>query len=204
MTSRTIFKPSSLAPASSSNMGEAPKFIMQLFHVSRDQHGPGASIGGYSSSLFIDFRMSDPEYAKLECAFEAARPAPCSTRKNAVFAFDSLDACSSFWDAERRFGTRPNDYSCTPHYYLVEMPSPTRAPIPLVGHAYKRLQCGLPYAEILAEYWSPTRDWQSWEFLAPAGNVVEVLAAPMDSIAVSARISDGMADRALMRRLWPI
>lgn len=177
---------------------------MKLFHVCRALHAPGAVIGGYPLSHFIESRMLDPEYAELETALEESRPAASNARRSAVFAFDSLEACSNFWGGERRSGTRSQDYDAAPHHYLVAMSSPTRAPIALVGHAFKRLQCRLPYAEILAEYWSPTREWHAWEYLAPTARVVAEVDAPADSIAASAFICSLMADLDLRRRLWPI
>ena len=84
------------------------------------------------------------------------------------------------------------------------MPTPTQAPIALVDHAYKRLQVGLPYDEIVAEYWSSRPGWRAWEFLADTATILEEVPAPTDLHALGIPISERWEDVRLMRRLWPL
>lgn len=182
----------------------SPRVRVDLFHVSSKLYAAGDTIGPYAQTMFTTSGLSDPQYVQLKAAFEALRPQTSTRRNAAIFAFISIETCWGFWDAERLFGSRKDDYSGTPHYYRVLIPDSIRAPMALVTHAYYRLQLGQSLEEVVSEYWSPAQSWQYWEYL---GNTVIVdveLSAPTDRITLLASKKGLSDDRELAKKLWPL
>jgi len=176
---------------------------MDLYHVSTQLYEAGKTYGPYPLNHFAIQRRTDSYHVKLEADFEAARPKMAVSRKTAIFAFDSIEACLSFWEGERDHGSRREDYSGFGYFYRVTMPNPTRAPFQLSGHAFFLLQLDLPDEPVIAEYWHPEQKWRCWEYLDSTLTVVERV-TPENFLVRGAFNCIYMEDKRLSQRLWPI
>lgn len=123
-----------------------------LFHVCADEHAVGAEIGPFTLTHYIQRRLSDRDFKRIEEEFDATRPVGVVSRRSAVFAFGTASECRYYWDAQKKSGTRLADYAKPPRYYRVSMLSPRRVPIGLVNYALRRLEKKLDVRPVIAEY----------------------------------------------------
>jgi hypothetical protein len=176
---------------------------MQLFHVSVNKYTPGKVVGNYKSTDFYESRKSNLSFFELENAFDARRPSGCYSRLSSVYAFDSIEACKRYWDAERNFGAKSENYASTEYYYRVSMNNFTKAPIFLVNHALKLKDQSISINSVIDEYWSPKSTWRCWEYLSYEFTVEEILPQPDNIIESTALALTQSQEVKLMQKLFP-
>lgn len=171
---------------------------IELYHVSEEAYLIGTALQPLSSQSRFQARQHKLGNDWLEAEFETRRLSTMPSRLTCRFAFSGLGECSAFAGAEQRgSGTL-----LRPRYYRVNAGVAHRAPMTLVGRAAKHRLNAVYLDEIIAEYWSSTKDWKFHEYLCPSFTVVEEVPTPEE--AASAEAYDRfMDDFWLANALWP-
>jgi hypothetical protein len=105
---------------------------MPLYHASRREYECGQTV---TMTGFNDFSTAIRAEGKdwVEEILESCRPPGHIPRREALYAFDSIDACSRFAEGEERKRSTGRLW----RFYEVEMIEPSRHPIYLVDLIWK-------------------------------------------------------------------
>jgi hypothetical protein len=137
------------------------------FHVTKTRYHAGqvAQVGtGQSTHFYAGLEMADNLAG--EERLERHRPdgAPC--RRSCIYVFQSLETCSFYGSTQHP--------DAEVYYYRVRMTGAVKAPMVLVDAIRRQVDPSASQVERMArEYWSPTRDWQVWEYLTETVEVME-------------------------------
>jgi hypothetical protein len=177
---------------------------IRLYHASSLSLKCGDPLGPYDETKFFSRRSDNSEHRAAEAAFERLRPRNAPSRTSCVFAFDSPEKCDEFWRGEGSHGSDQESYAGQPSLYEVQADAPLRAPMWLVAWVVNLMRAGRPYEEAIREYWQPTMEWWSWEYLAPTLRVIR-LVQPSE-LSAGNKVLLGMLshDSAIAGRRWPI
>lgn len=160
-----------------------------LYHTSFQEHKVGTKVNGKP-------RIIKKGYDWVEHEFERLRPTQAPSRKTALFAFDTLENCAIYIDAE------PNPGKKELFFYEVKMPNPRRAPMVLVNIVSSKKDYPDIQKEIIEEYWNPSLNWNTYEYLDNEITIMKIVSAHPDYIAKAASKVKYMDDLQLAKQYW--
>jgi hypothetical protein len=170
---------------------------LELFHVSDREYSALERLSPLNGSSDFQRRQMTNADGWLEELFEDRRPVDRVSRIGARFACGTLGECAVFALAEPRY---KSDHTM-PRYYRVRCLTLTRAPMALVGIAFRHKGTD-KLNEIVDEYWQPKKDWNYWEFLCSDLEIIERVEVPPARDIEEAREAYAVA-WGCARRLWP-
>lgn len=140
---------------------------MSLFHVSCKEYQIGEIINAndFESTKYYE-NATDNQKNWIDDFLDNIKPTNAPERRKTVFAFDSLDNCSSF----------KNKCEGEVYYYKVEMLNPIGCPMCLTDALVENNE--ELNNRIGEEYWSPTKEWKYLEYLSSQMTVIERLPKP--------------------------
>jgi hypothetical protein len=170
---------------------------MALYHASRLAYECAQTV---TLIGFNDFSATIRAEGKewVEEILESSRPPAHTPRREALYAFDSIDACARFAAGEERKRSTGRLWQ----FYEVEMIEPSRHPIHLVYLIWKldldegdELAC-----QISSEYWTPAHSWSRCEYLSREMTIRRIVAPTQ---LFSDDLARALADRDLSYEVWP-
>ena len=167
------------------------------YHVSSECYSTNESVKLPDESYFIHRLIkSEPHYKKFEDIVEEGRPSNAYSRFTSLFAYPDLGACKAFWDKESAY----NGISAV--YYKVSIVNASRVPSSLVSRISYRIAHGLPYSDIVKEFWAASSSWKCWEFMCAEFTILEIVSAP-EANEVYSYTDRYQDDYNLAKRMWP-
>jgi hypothetical protein len=149
---------------------------MIVYHATQQRYSRDDVIRVRDGMNYFTTQIESEGRGWVEALLEAGRPSHCVKRTQAVFAFDDPAACRRFAEGEARQRGKAGAW----RYYEVESVDPTRHPICLVDQIDRRGPGGANDV-LVQEYWTPTREWRRYEYLASQMRVVREMPLASDS-----------------------
>lgn len=139
---------------------------MNLFHVSTKEYEVGKII---KAEVFANTEYYRNAIANgkswIDDYLDNSKPENAPERKNAIFAFDSIENCVAFKGQNK-----------ANFYYKVRMNNPIACPMCLTD-ALKENETEANI-RISNEYWNPSKDWKFLEYLSSEMEIIEIIEAP--------------------------
>jgi len=130
---------------------------MELYHASNKVFSIGDKITPEGVSSF---------YEKATDTMDSGRPKSAPARKTALYSADSLDFAFYFMLKQGICEKEIN-------LYKVEVKDPWKAAFSITHIIHRRLEQGKNTNSLVREYWSPTKDWQFYEYLSISFVVID-------------------------------
>lgn len=135
---------------------------MEYYHASRTIFSIGEEV--------ISGELS-PYYPKASEVLDSCRPKDAPARKTSLYTSDSIEFAFYFLKKQR---VCLNDINL----YKVDVKDPWRAVFSIPHSIETRIAEGGDVDTLIAEYWSPTQDWNFFEYLSRSFIVTEKLPHP--------------------------
>jgi hypothetical protein len=142
---------------------------MVLFHVSTEKYKEGEIIRSIDFELTFYYRRAIKEDKNwIDDLLDNTKPLNVPNRKNALFAFDTIENCGAF-----AFKNANKLY-----YYKIEMECPIGYPMCLTDRLEKDNDD--LNDKILYEYWNPDGNWNFLEYIGNSMTILKVESAPQN------------------------
>jgi hypothetical protein len=135
---------------------------VEYYHASRKKFSIGEEV--------ISGELS-PYYPNASDVLDSCRPKDAPARKTSLYTSDSIEFAFYFLKKERVCLNNIN-------LYKVDVKDPWRAVFSIPHAIETRIAEGREVNTLIAEYWSPTQDWNFFEYLSRSFIVSEKLPHP--------------------------
>jgi len=136
---------------------------MELYHASTKVFCIGDEIKSAAVSSF---------YEEATDAMDSGRPVNAPARKTALYSADSAEFALYFMLKQRVCRSEIN-------LYRVEVKDPWKAVFSITHVIHRRIKQRRKISSLISEYWSPTKDWQFYEYLSPSFMVIDKMDHPV-------------------------
>ncbi len=168
-----------------------------LFHAARAAYSPNQKLGHAQAIHAVEASARAMDWVNTR--IDAGAPPEGPLRASAVFAFADLEQCRAYASAQ--------DRQATWRYYRVRSEgAEVRAPFALSNHLHRLGPEHPCVADLVREYWRPSRTWSVLEYVLEQVVVLEEVAPEPDPLGVMASsviIALG-EDQCQAAQLWPI
>lgn len=136
---------------------------MELYHASIKVFSIGDEIKSGAASSF---------YEEATDAMDSSRPENAPARKTALFSADSAEFALYFMLKQRICKSEIN-------LYRVKVKDPWKTVFSITHVIHRRIEQRKNISSLVSEYWSPTKDWQFFEYLSPSFMVIDKMDHPV-------------------------
>ncbi len=130
---------------------------MELYHASRKVFSIGDEIKSGAVSSF---------YEEATDAMDAGRPENAPARRTALYSADSAEFAFYFMLKQGVCKSEIN-------LYRVKVKDPWKAAFSITHVIHRRIEQRKNINSLVSEYWSPTKDWQFYEYLSTSFIVID-------------------------------
>jgi hypothetical protein len=139
---------------------------IELYHISCIEYpigvvAPIEDLSFYHTSTLTDSRSWINDF------LDDHSPEDFPSRKKSFYACDTIANCKALKS------TICNDVDCIPRIYKVRLSNPKKVPMALVTHLFKLGEDNASNINIVNEYWTPTEEWNFYEYLSEEMEIIE-------------------------------
>ncbi|HRH71194.1 MAG TPA: hypothetical protein PLB89_16950 [Flavobacteriales bacterium] len=162
----------------------------RFYHATTRDYSEGQIVdaSAFSMTEYVQ-RKGEDGMAWVDDLLEAGRPDEKPSRRNCCYTFKSASMCIAF------LGNRLEGVKL----YEVELDNPYGCPMCLVGEVEK--SAGNPAEGLVAEYWTPSKEWNQLEYLATKMTIIKEVRMPPKSH-ISGALSLYFEDQEKAKRLY--